>query len=320
MRKFLANTMDRLLRPLGLACRSQKELHRQEALQRALIALANAHGSPAPLRPDGPLATGIVFSKDRACQLHALLESFFEQVTGEVPLHVLFTATSERHRRAYDEVREKFSAKPVHWIVEKNFRADLLATLATVATPRVFFLVDDIVITRPVDFARLAPFAPGQRVVSLRLGEHITRHHQEPMPPPPLQASRVDGEFVEWDWDAGPLSWAYPLSVDGHFFGADEMRVMAGHVEFSAPNSFEKALQLFRPVFARRRGVCFRQSRLVNLPINMVQTERVNLHGDVQPEFLLEQWEAGKKIDLTNLRGWTNQALHQEQPLRFVPR
>ena len=84
------------------------------------------------------------------------------------------------------------------------------------------------------------------------------------------------------------------------------MRAMADELKFSGPNSFEKARQVFRPVFARRLGVCFRESRLVNLPINMVQTERENYHGDVQPDFLLEQWESGQKIAVHDFFEWTN--------------
>lgn len=320
MRKILARAIDRLVRPLGLACRSRKDLQRQEALQRALTELVNDDSSTGPATVPSPLVTGVIFSKDRACQLHALLESFHAKVAGEIPLRILFTASSARHLQAYEDVRALFAGRAVIWIQESDFRRDLLQIMEQLSSHRVLFLVDDIVMTRAVDFERLRPFSPKQCVVSLRLGEHITRHHRQPMPPPALRPTRVNDQFLEWNWDQGELSWAYPLSVDGHLFSTGEMRVMAGQVEFTGPNSFEKALQLFRPVFSRRLGICFRQSRLVNLPVNIVQTERENLHGNVEPEFLLEKWEAGQKMDLANLYEWTNQSLHQEQPLNFIPR
>src|SRR5882672_2143072 len=126
MREILARAIDRIVRPLGLACRSQKDLQRQEALHRALTELANSNASTGSATATGPLVTGMIFSKDRACQLHALLESFHEKVVGEVPLRVLFTASSARHRQAYEEVRAVFAGKPVVWITETNFRQDLL--------------------------------------------------------------------------------------------------------------------------------------------------------------------------------------------------
>ena len=319
MRETLAKVIDGMLRPLGLTCLRGKDAQRQEIVSGVLIEMANSNpsiGSPT----ENPFVTGIVFSRDRACQLYALLESFHAKTVGNVPLHVLFKASSARHLKAYEEVRADFADKPVTWINETDFREDLLKIFKHINSYRVFFLVDDIVVTREMDFERLRPFPPGQCVVSFRLGENITRHHQQPLPSPALRPSRIDAHFREWSWAEGELNWGYPLSVDGHLFATYEIRAMAKELGFSAPNSFEKALQMFRPVFARRLGICFRESRLVNLPLNMVQTERKNYHGDVQPEFLLEQWEAGRKIAVEDFFEWTNQSLHQEHPLRFVPR
>jgi hypothetical protein len=46
----------------------------------------------------------IVFSKDRALQLHALLSSYLEKVVSSVPLHILYHTSTPSHQRAYEEV------------------------------------------------------------------------------------------------------------------------------------------------------------------------------------------------------------------------
>src|SRR5258705_11456418 len=54
---------------------------------------------------------GIVFSKDRALQLHALLSSYFLYVKNPVRLYVLYKTSNERHDRSYEELKIQFREK-----------------------------------------------------------------------------------------------------------------------------------------------------------------------------------------------------------------
>jgi hypothetical protein len=270
-----------------------------------------------------PRAEGIVFSKDRPLQLFALLSSYAELVRDPPLLHVLYRASNDAYRAAYDEVLRLAPAPLGTVVAERAFRDDLLALLAGVGAPRVLFLVDDIVVIREVDLAPLLRLDPVRFVGSLRLGEHLRRNYafdREQHLPRFRRASTGHPDLLCWRWKDGELDWGYPLSVDGHLFSTSEMRVLARDVAFAAPNSFEAALQVHLRRFRNRLGVCFRDARIVNVPCTRVQAEIENRSGNVDPEDLLEVWRSGRRLDHRRLYGIRNESAHQEVDLAFVSR
>ena len=78
----------------------------------------------------------VIFSKDRAFQLEACLRTLREQCEDipSVPVKVLWKASTEAHRQAYDLLRNALSTTAsfsVDFIEESNFRADLIQILAS---------------------------------------------------------------------------------------------------------------------------------------------------------------------------------------------
>ena len=61
---------------------------------------------------------GIVFSKDRAMQLHGLLSSYFAQVKNPVKLYILYTTSHARHAESYKELERLFADKKIVFITE----------------------------------------------------------------------------------------------------------------------------------------------------------------------------------------------------------
>jgi hypothetical protein len=91
-------------------------------------------------------------------------------------------------------------------------------------------------------------------------------------------------------------------------------------VRFSAPNSFEAALQQHARRFERRLGVCHREARILNVPCNRVQHEFANRFGSMDVEALLAIWQGGRRLDHRKLYGIVNESAHQDVELSFVPR
>jgi hypothetical protein len=276
-----------------------------------------------------PLA-GVVFSRDRATQLHALLTSYALNARGTVPpLHVLYSAGTHAHRNAYEQLfAEMASDRAMGPDVratpdgDAGFRGALIRILETLDSERVFFLVDDIIFTRPVDFDLLRQIDSHRYVFSLRLGRHLeTTYALRQKQPLPSFLRSPHPEFLCWEWGPGPGDWGYPLSLDGHVFLRREALAMIRALPFSAPNSLEGGLCAdYAPWFLRRRGLCFPEARLVNVPSNLVQTERQNRHGGVHQDELLEKWRQGLCIDIRPLQGLRNLSAHQEVEFAYVER
>jgi len=126
--------------------------------------------------------------------------------------------------------------------------------------------------------------------------------------------------MLSWSWQDGKFDWAYPLSVDGHLFGRWEILAMTELLDFTAPNTYEIALQQFSDIFETRIGIAYRKSAVVNIPWNTVQKEHENLSGSINQDFLLVKWQEGKQIDYQKLYGLGNISAHQEVSLELKDR
>lgn len=276
-------------------------------------------------KPKGP-PTGecIIFSKDRAPQLHALVSSYYDNVSAPVPVYVLYQPSTPSHQKAYDDLAAIFSGKEITFIKQRDassFKQDLLKILLTSTVDAVFFLVDDLLFTEPVDMTDFLKFDTGIFVPSLRMGKNLTYCYmqQSSQPLPPFLNSVVtDNNKIVWQWDQGSYDWTYPLSVDGHLFSRREIAAITTLISFKAPNSFEDQLQKFITLFHARYGVAYTKSKIVNIPCNRVQSEFDNISGDtLHQDTLLDKWHHGYHIDCKRLYGHINTSVHEEITLHL---
>lgn len=267
--------------------------------------------------PGDRSADGVVFSKDRPMQLSATINSFLELVHGDYVLHVLYAASSEKYSVAYNQLINSTKSDRVYWYRETDFKADLIEVLSRVRAKHTFFLVDDIIVTHEFSISDFCPEGPETFVSSMRLGANLQRCYTANARQS-LPSFKLLGEnYLTFSWLDGTWDWTYPLSVDGHVFPTNEMRVLASILDYRAPNTFEGALQTFSSIYAARPGLCARQSRLVNIPHNRVQTENDNRSQGLSADQLLGSWYEGYRIDHRAFRGFQNTSAHEEAPLHL---
>ncbi len=351
MRKTICSGINFFLKPLGLTLLGEKKFNSLVWEKDALAALYEARNQRVSKNCEYPVA-GIVFSKDRALQLHALLSSYYEKVIPPVPLHILYDTSTPAHQKAYEEVFSLFSARHISFAKQNNwnsFSEDLIRLLLALEADKVFFLVDDILFIEDVDLWDFAKFNTDRFVPSLRMGLNLDWCYvlQKKQPWPEwtadpdkgdkgageiiscrknaendflLTGAATDGDKLYWRWDQGVYEWGYPLSVDGHLFSTGEITEIARLISFQAPNTFEDDLQKFYRLFASRLGVSYRKSRIVNIPCNKVQQENDNICGTIGPDFLLEQWQKGFQMNYRQLYGFINTSVHQDIAFELIPR
>lgn len=265
----------------------------------------------------------IIFSKDRAIQLHALLASFFELVKGDATIYVLYTISDYEHETAYEDVRKIFKEQNVKFIKEKDFRRDLIEVLDAISTKKMFFLVDDIIFTEPFELSDFIKYNTKKYVPSLRMGRNLTYAYttqQEQPLPNFIRDELADNNKFIWKWENGSLDWGYPLSVDGHLFDSREIGTLIKNSNFKAPNTLEESLQLYNNIYKTRYGLCYNKSVIVNIPCNKVQLENNNISGNMTPTTLLSKWNEGYQIDYKKLFSYNNISAHQDIELEFIKR
>lgn len=320
MNKFIHSSINFFLKRFGLLLQKSEDEWEKDAFAKLYESRIKyvAGSSAYP-------AEGIVFSKDRAFQLHALLCSYLEKVVLPVPLHILYHTSTPAHQRAYEEVMEIFSNKFsfIKQSSNNSFQDNLITLLDSVLAQKIFFLVDDMLFIDSFDVSDFSRFDTDKIVPSLHMGLNLKKCYtlQKEQPLPELIFySDSDDDKIFWKWNQGVYDWSYPLSVDGHFFSTQEIIAMTKLIHFSAPNTYEDQLQKFNRFFLFRTGVGYKKSKIVNIPCNKVQKENKNICGDTHQDFLLEQWLKGYQMDYRSLYGFSTIDAHQEIPFDFIKR
>lgn len=321
MHRFIHEGINFILKRLGFTLQDIETEWEREAFAK----LYEARIKYVPCGSQYP-AECIVFSRDRALQLHALLASYSEKKALPMPLHVIYQTSTSSHQKAYEDVINIFSNSHISFIKQdsdNSFRKDLLSVLEAIRSDKIFFLVDDVVFIEDFDIRDFAKFDTDKFVPTLRMGLNLCKCYtlKQEQPLPELQSDLIeDDDKTAWKWNEGICDWAYPLSVDGHLFSTQEITIMTQLIDFSAPNTYEDQLQKFRRFFSCRLGVGYRKSKIVNIPCNKVQRENKNLYGNVHQDYLLEQWQNGLQMDYRQLYGYVNESAHQEIPFEFIKR
>jgi hypothetical protein len=325
MKSVFLKHSNRLLKKFNLQIKGPRQLETERIYTSFLEQLVLSRGGNANSIPEasGASLEVIIFSKDRALQLHALLESIFYNFSVPVPIHILYRASNEEQELSYREVAEVFAPNKVSFTRESQFRRDLLKLMQDIKSKKLIFLVDDIVFVEPLDILDFAQINTEEYVASLRLGDHLnfsyTTQQEQPLPAFVADAG-LGQDKISWQWDKGQLDWHYPLSVDGHLFSVNEIKVMLPLLDFKAPNSLEEAMQILAPLYLKRKGIAYKKSRIVNIPCNKVQSENNNISEEVDIEFLLKKWQDGYKIDFLKIQKLRNTSAHQFVPFEYIKR
>lgn len=272
-------------------------------------------------KKDDQSITAIIFSKDRAIQLHALLNSFIKTKVGKCNVIVVYT-TSQNHDSAYLEIK-KIYGEEIIFLNEKDFlsfKMTLKKAMELTQPGKVFFLVDDIVFTEEVDYGFILSLNLTETIFSLRMGINLKHSYVKNSSQPIPSSLHEKNDMLLWYWSTSHLEWNYPLSVDGHIFSTKDVNLWIDNLNFYSPNSFEHSLQKLKSIYIKKMGMSFKKSRIVNVPVNKVQNEVSNNFGGLHQDELLNKWHAGFAIDTDKLMGFENISAHQEINFEFIKR
>lgn len=268
----------------------------------------------------------VIFSYDRPLQLWALLESIELNMSNVGDTFVVYRTSHNAFDSAYQEVINRFahitylkqSGNP-----QEDFKYLTLRAIKSGTHPYIFFAVDDIVVTGPVDIDAAIQALEETKAYGfyLRLGLHLDYCY-------PMNASQAvphgvvynDSLFV-WQFQHGEHDWRYPHTVDMTIFRKKTVEEQIPYLSFTSPNTLEAQWAGRAAHTNRLYGVCNVQSPVVNLPINKVQKEYGNRHAEtMSPYDLLAFFSKGLKMDIKPLQGYINKAAHEEYEPTFIMR
>lgn len=273
----------------------------------------------------------ILFSKNRAAQLDAHLQSIFANDNSLFSsIDVIYTASDEDFERAYQVLIRDWvdPLTPLKFHREDEFRIDLLDILDNSTDEFVCFGVDDNIIYKEIPLDQWDVLNclghEGAACLSLRLGQNTSMQclYTNQFAQMPEWTYGVGGhktEILAWNWRKMPphQNFGYPMSVDYHIFDTKKISSILQNCQFSNPNSLECSLQGQK----NRLGdlmYCLPESAVVNLPLNRVQSICENNFGKfygVSERELNDLFLRGQRISLEDMRFDGVICTHQEFPL-----
>lgn len=244
----------------------------------------------------------ILFSKDRAIQLHALLSTYYEMVKNPVRINVLYTCSSPFHKKSYDDIVEIFKDREIRFIIEYSFRSDLINLINNMSCQKIMFMTDDAVFVDEFDMNDVLLINPLKGVFQLHRGldaKYNMHTGIDESQPEFYKSNELTNKHLLWNFNPGLFSvtYNYPLSLDATVFCRREILSLLKSINFKAPNSLESMMQIYNSVMLKRKGVCFSKSKYVNIPCNIVNSEIKNITtGFFSTDELLERWINGYRI------------------------
>lgn len=269
-----------------------------------------------------PILT-IIFSRDRAMQLRATLDSFIYHCPhlGHLDMVVYYRATNERMQRQYDFLRQFYS--DVQFVCESNFEKDVRGILS----PYRFVLmqVDDNIWVRECNIIKAKRLLRKNDDIigySYRLSPALKLHYLTGRKISMPKHKDIDG-VLKYQWDGKGHEFGYAIEVTGSLYRVPDIKKCIQGRQFSNPNSFEKVLSKARSQFVKRRPylVCQKNLSVFMAPINLVQTctkNKSGRDGRYSVESLAQWFDDGYKIDVTKFRNFEVQACGNEVNLEFI--
>jgi hypothetical protein len=263
----------------------------------------------------------IIFSKNRANQLNLLLESIYTNSNNLFDkISVLYKGDIE-YLSGYERLIKKYSE--INFYKENSFRIDLLKLIDDKINATTF-MVDDAVIFKKIEANKLEIIEPvinNHIIFSLRLGKncnysHPANIHYE------LGEHETDGQYITFDYTKQQIGdFNYPLSTDGHIFNTEFIKNLLVEINFNNPNTLEANLQKFVFLQTIPKIVnCFVESKLVSIPVNLVNDTFNNRHGlqfGISEKELNDRFISGEVIDFNSIDFSNINGPHKEIKYEF---
>lgn len=264
----------------------------------------------------------IVFSYNRPMQLLAYLESVEFYIKNLNEIRVIYRVDSE-YKDAYVQLVEKF--KNIVFIKQndvnpkEDFKQLVSAQINNLKSEYLMFAVDDIIVTNFIDLSLCIDALNKYQAYGLylRLGKNIEHCYTENKYSGVPELKKLDDNILTWRFSSCSGDWGYPNTVDMTIYSKEYVFKTLQQLQFCNPNTLEYQWSLIKPSI--EFGLCFEHSKIINIPVNIVQDAWVNWHMHIySAKKLLEMFINGTRINWKKYYKFENKSPHVEVTLDLI--
>lgn len=266
----------------------------------------------------------IIFSKDRAAQLDLLIRSLklnFKEFNNS-NITVLYNFSNNEYLKSYKIIENNNEFEIPIKFVPDNFYGSFKESLMKIIDSNnelTMFLVDDIIFKAPFSLndKEIEYVKNNQEIIahSLRLWKGIDHCYATNSP-------NSIPKFVKgciWNWTNAEGDWNYPMSVDGNIYRTNFIFDKINNINFKNPNQLEAGLSATAERSKSYLSCYVDESKLLNIPANIVQQTYANRHGNiVSVEELNDCFLNSQRLSYQHVLNYQNNTVHVEIPLKWI--
>lgn len=268
----------------------------------------------------------VIFSFDRPLQVYALLESCEHYFSGLNSLHLVYRCSDDAFNEGYKVVKKRFPYVIFHKQSNKKAGKDFKKLLLDAVFGKkskaryIMFAVDDMLVTNFVNLSKCVDAMRKKHpwFFSLRLGKNIQLDTILNIPCPPPKRKKYGKNMFSWKFKDGKGGWNYPNTVDMTIYRKKDVRYFLTKTPYTNPNILEGAWSLQKS--KRRTGLAFNSSKVVNIPLNVVNPYWTSQSMEIPTSELLEIFNNGQKIDIAPFYKMRPYATHVPATFSYIPR
>ncbi len=224
----------------------------------------------------------IIFSKNRAMQLEALLRSLQK---NKYNIQIIYLAENNFYQNGYDKLFKEINRVDVTYIKETTLKFNVLHQLINNHNNLIAFMVDDDIVYDNI-------FPVGGIAEPIMCDNNIIKDSDLP------QVILKQNECYSLRLHSGiknPIHFQYTMSLDGNVFRQKDIRPLIDSIEFNNPNQLESALQgRFGHNFKMKYG----KGHLIGFNHNRVSsTSHCAFTNEFSEEYLNKLYLTGLLID-----------------------
>jgi len=266
----------------------------------------------------------LIFSKDRALQLQAMLESFYIHCVDKekMDVYVLYKCSVEEYVHQYDQLQKQFPG--IKFVVETDLSEDINEILE--GHEYVFFQVDDNIIFDTVEASVATKYLEEDVIgFSFRLGENITYCYMLRSEQKLPNFIELSDEVVKYNWIEEEFDFGYPLEVSSSVYRVLDVRPYLTKQNLTHLTMVEGILNKNKKDFELKKPflACCKESKMFSLPLNNTSGAKNNRAGELRyytERELANFFDSGKRIRIENLFDKSIVSCHQEFPIVFEDR
>jgi len=268
----------------------------------------------------------LIFSKDRASQLLALLESLKSMCLEfeTLDIVVLMKTSTDQHKKQYEELEAKFS--DIYFYEETVLSLDI--NILIMKSSYIVFFVDDSICVLPFSVNTVIDKLEKHSNVigfSLRLGENITYSYPHSCNQKCPSCIEIDEDIRQIDWTESECDFRYPMEVSSSIYRTSDVQGLLYGANKSSVQHIENSLWLKCVSLkgSKPNLMFFSASRAFANPMNITHNNNGNRYSDIKgysAKEMADKFDAGFKIDVKSFEGFVPISCHQEVPFSWVSR